>query len=270
MLINSHTKIKALLSVDQEQVIAALVTLNKNFSKLKNPVLRNLFASRITIAEACKISGTKVSDFLNSMELIGFKIDQLELREKEMITPGVFCITKEVIELDVRPVLKLNKDPLKLILDQVNNLKQGQTLKLINNFEPIPLINLLMERGFAYQTKVIGPDLVFTYFKKLLKADPDQISELKAAVSNQGDLFNEVLSKYNPASIHYLDVRKMEMPKPMLTILEHSENLKSGDLLFVYHKKKPIFLLPELEKKGLSFLFEEVQEGNVNMLIYKE
>ncbi|WP_449436878.1 DUF1858 domain-containing protein [Pedobacter steynii] len=56
MNINLNTRIKALLDVDREKVIESLVKINSNFSKLRNPVLRNLLARRVTIAEACKMA----------------------------------------------------------------------------------------------------------------------------------------------------------------------------------------------------------------------
>ena len=55
----------------------------------------------------------------------------------------------------------------------------------------------------------------------------------------------------------------------MLSILDHLQNLESNTALFVYHKKTPVYLLPELEKLGFSFLFNEIAPGNVNILIYK-
>lgn len=76
--INSKTKIKQLLETNQPLVTGTLIKLNKNFSKLRNPVLRNLFASRITIADACKISGCTLPDFMASMKQIGFSLSSEE------------------------------------------------------------------------------------------------------------------------------------------------------------------------------------------------
>jgi hypothetical protein len=57
-LISASTRIIELLNYNKTEVITALVKLNKNFSKLKNPILRNLLARRITIADACMIAGS--------------------------------------------------------------------------------------------------------------------------------------------------------------------------------------------------------------------
>ncbi len=68
----------------------------------------------------------------------------------------------------------------------------------------------------------------------------------------------------------FLDVRQLEMPKPMLAILEQTPNLVAGNALFVYHKKIPVYLLPELEKQGLTYVFKTIGPADINMLIYKK
>ena len=60
------------------------------------------------------------------------------------------------------------------------------------------------------------------------------------------------------------------MPGPMLAILERTSALTPEMALFVYHKKIPVYLLPELEKQGLSFLFKPVGPNNIHMLIFRQ
>jgi uncharacterized protein (DUF2249 family) len=51
--------------------------------------------------------------------------------------------------LDVRPLFAAGRPPLPVILNAVAQLQPGQALRLIAPFEPAPLYQLLMERGFT-------------------------------------------------------------------------------------------------------------------------
>ncbi len=51
-------------------------------------------------------------------------------------------------ELDVRPLFAAGRPPLVPILDAVNRLRPGQALLLIAPIQPIPLYDLLGQRGF--------------------------------------------------------------------------------------------------------------------------
>jgi hypothetical protein len=60
------------------------------------------------------------------------------------------------------------------------------------------------------------------------------------------------------------------MPLPMHTILEALETLPLGKALFVYHKRIPVFLLPELEQQGFNYRIQEISDAEVHLLIYKD
>ncbi|MBW7914956.1 MAG: hypothetical protein H3C54_14915, partial [Taibaiella sp.] len=51
-------------------------------------------------------------------------------------------------------------------------------------------------------------------------------------------------------------------------ILEQLETLPDNKALFVYHKKVPMFLLPELKQRGYRYAIKE-DTGAILMLIYK-
>src|SRR5688572_1188934 len=53
------------------------------------------------------------------------------------------------LELDVRPLVAGGRPSLPAILDAVNRLAPGQSLRLIAPFEPAPLYALLRQRGFV-------------------------------------------------------------------------------------------------------------------------
>jgi len=53
------------------------------------------------------------------------------------------------LELDVRPLLAAGRPPMAAILNAVNRLAPGQALRLIAPMEPLPLYDLLAQRGYT-------------------------------------------------------------------------------------------------------------------------
>ena len=78
-----------------------------------------------------------------------------------------------------------------------------------------------------------------------------------------------ILHRFN-GRLETIDVRNLEMPLPMHSIMEALESLPAAKALFVYHKRIPVFLLPELEEQKFSYRIREISEGEVNLLIYKD
>jgi hypothetical protein len=60
------------------------------------------------------------------------------------------------------------------------------------------------------------------------------------------------------------------MPLPMHSILNALNNLSPNSALFVYHKRIPLFLLPELKEQNFSFLIKEISHTEVHLLIFKD
>jgi hypothetical protein len=61
----------------------------------------------------------------------------------------------------------------------------------------------------------------------------------------------------------------MGMPKPMHTILEALDHLPTDTALYVYHKRIPVFLLPELAQRGFEYRIKEISDGEVHLLIFR-
>ena len=56
----------------------------------------------------------------------------------------------------------------------------------------------------------------------------------------------------------------------MLTILEELDKLPADKALYVYHKRIPVFLLPELADRKFGYRIKEIDDGEVRLLIFKE
>lgn len=265
--INANTKIAVLLK-EHPAAMEAIISLSPKYTKLRNPLLRKLIASRATIRMASKIGGVTPEDFFAKMEPLGFGIDRSvngeEVKTLKPMPDFMKQITPEnVLELDVRPILNEGKDPFNLILGKVKALEPRQTLKIINDFEPIPLILLLEKQGFKTYSEVVDDGTYHTWF---FKSEASTIPD--TAVKTNADDFDTWVKKFEGHTTT-IDVRHLEMPLPMLTILDELEKLPEGQALFVDHKRIPVFLLPELEERKFEYRAKEISEGNVKLFIFK-
>ena len=267
MIINANTKIAALLKHNAD-ALEAIISITPKFEKLRNPILRKLMAGRTSIGMASKISGCNIEDFYRKLASLGFEseVGVLPVNELKPHLPAFFRLLKtdQIRELDVRIVIDSGADPLPLISKTIKDIKKGNALKIINSFEPTPLLSLLKKQGFDSYVDVINENLVETYFYKT--------SDTLIDASKEGDTedgWDSYLEKYT-GLLETVDVRDLPMPKPMMTILEAIEKLPKNKALFVYHKKIPVFLLPELKEKGFDFRIKEISENQVHLLIFKE
>lgn len=269
MVITENTRISEIIKANPAS-IEAIASINPLFNKLRNPILRKLLASRVTIKEAANIGGANLSEFLNKLSDIGFEFTQsmksLVSANSEDVFPSMETI-KASKTLDVREDLKNGTDPFKKIMKSLNELKEGETLLLINTFVPMPLIKILQKKEFKITVKKEQPDLVYTYLEKRERHS----EQLNTGEINLVDsaAFNDQLKKIK-GLIETVDVRNMEMPLPMVTVLEKLASLDPEDGLFVNHFKVPHFLLPELASRGYSYLITEEGPGEVLILVYKE
>lgn len=267
MIVNSNTKIASLLK-QSPGALEAIISINPKFEKLRNPLLRKLMAARTSIAMACKIGGNKPEEFFAKLEPLGFEIDEkseTDIIEERLALPAFFTALKPggIIEFDVRPLINAGNDPLRLIIKKVKTLRKSGVLKIINSFEPTPLILLLKKQGFEYYADKISDGLVETYFYK--KDD----AEISSYESTHTEDWNDCIQKFS-GKTKTVDVRNLEMPKPMLTILDALDHLPSETALFVYHKRIPVFLLPELKERKFDYRIKEVSDDEVHLLIFKD
>lgn len=67
--------------------------------------------------------------------------------------------------LDVRDILKAGGEPFSEIMQAVAGLAPGQGLRLLATFKPVPLFNVMAQRGFTHSEREIGGgdwEVVFT------------------------------------------------------------------------------------------------------------
>lgn len=270
MLITSKTRISKILDYNKE-AIEVIASINKHFRKLNNPILRKALAPRVDIEAAAKIGGVPVCVMIDKLKEIGFTTaedcacDAVSLELLSRKKKNNKNMRKEtVVELDVRPILEGGTDPFEAIMSKLKDMDEKHTLLIINKFEPIPLLNILKTKGYDYSTERPEEGVVHTYVEKL--ADDVEINERVAKV--QELTFAQVEKKF-ARKMKEVDVRQLEMPLPMVTILQEIEAVTEGNALFVHHKKLPQYLIPELEDRNYQWVSNEIDESNVKLIIFK-
>lgn len=272
MEIDENTKISALIK-HNEKSIDAITALSKPLRKLKNPILRKVMAPRVTIAEAAKIGKISVEAFAHALEPLGFVFISSKNKEEEekQIEPiWLNRLAKEDIDFfDVRTLIEEGNDPLKEIMQRFKTVQTGQALCIINSFVPTPLIHRLEKNNVLSYTKKVSDELFHTFFfKSNAEKDVPKKTEGSTIVNNNESEFNSVVKQFDTSKIKTLDVRHLEMPMPMQTILGALPDLGDEEALYVHHKRIPIYLLEEIADKDFHVHLWKIDEENVKLLIY--
>lgn len=269
MFINEHTKISDIINYNPS-AIDEIVKLSKHFEKLRIPILRKTLAKRVSIKQASLIGGIKIERFYEVLLPLGYTSDLNSSTSistsdtKPMNVPSV-TNSKNKHVLDVRDLLKNNKDPFNLIMRELKSLPDEHTLILINSFEPVPLIDMLTKKGYDCQSIQINEFIYHTYINKRKTSLIVEELPFKETYSKM----NEILIKFQ-LSTKEIDVRHLEMPLPLTTILHELSSLPDDHLLYIHHKKIPQFLLPQLAELDYKWVIHETEAREIKLLIFKE
>ncbi len=293
MKIDAHTKISKILNASPK-AIEIITAINPKFEKLNNPILRRSLATRVSVKDAARIGKIDVNDFLKSLEENGFEVEYYHPQKDEegkniKLLPPDFS-NREIITLDVRPIMEEGKDPFGYINKVAKQIKPEQILLIINDFEPIPLIDFLVGKNFIHWMKQDEEGNYLTYFKlnckkpnflqrlfgknvpckyhSIEKKEQKAVDTTKETPEINTRDFEKIKNRFK-GKMKEIDVRDLEMPLPMKTILEEIENLDQGKALMVHHKRIPQFLLPELEKRNFKITAKEISPDYTYLIIYK-
>jgi uncharacterized protein (DUF2249 family) len=165
------------------------------------------------------------------------------------------------VRLDVREDIREGREPFARIMAAVDGLLPDGVLVLRAPFEPAPLYRVLARRGFAHWTECLGPDDWVVWF---FRASATSEATATAAPS--------VPPAVDPSAVSgaaRVDVRGLEPPLPMVRVLEALETLAPGQLLEVWHDRRPIFLYPQLEERGCRHVTDEPAPGLVRIQIWR-
>lgn len=279
MEFNENTKISDIIQRNKAS-IDAIASIAPPLKRLKNPILRKVMASRVTIREAANMGGCTVEDFIRVLRPLGYIYTpehSESASDTEEKTPDWLhhAESEDIHTFDVRPIIEKGSDPLKAILAEFKNVDPGKILCIINTFVPTPLIHLLEKKQAETSfTRTVSPKEVHTFFlkkksKKRTTEKADAANESYVHMDGEKE-FAEILNRFEENKTKEIDVRHLEMPMPMQTILEELSHLPAGHALYVNHKRVPVFLLEELAGDQFEIHIRNIEEGNVKIIIFHQ
>lgn len=158
--------------------------------------------------------------------------------------------------LDVRDDIRRGEEPFARIMAALKSLPADGVLVLRAPFEPVPLYDVLGQRGFSHWSDRRAPDDWSVWFyRERPGAPPDQAALPSAQAGAAG------------RAPVVLDVRGLEPPQPMVSVLEAADRLGPGECLEVLHDRRPVFLYPQLDDRGFAHETDETSAGLVRIRI---
>ena len=162
------------------------------------------------------------------------------------------------VHLDVREDIRLGQEPFARIMAAVRALEPGEVLVLRAPFEPVPLYRVLGQQGFAHRTEQRAPDDWSVCFYRPSPGGSDSESHQASGERSK--------ARPEPRSPS-VDVRGLEAPLPMMRVLEAVEHLAPGESVEILHERRPVFLYPQLDERGLLHETDEPAPGVVRIVI---
>jgi len=263
MKITKNSKIEIFVNKD---TVNKLKELSSDFQKLDVWTIDKYASSGVDVKDFAKIGKMPINVFLKQVENLGFEVEYETISsDNQTKTQGINEDNLNIVSLDVRPAIASGSDPFGIIMQAIDKLQDDETLKIINVFVPIPLVNVLKGRGFQSWTNTISDKEYHTFFTKVDLTTGNLSIEQQEETEGS---FDEKLASFGD-KVKEIDVRHLEMPEPMVTILEELESLPNDYVLFVNHKKVPQFLLPELKKRNYQWMSKDVEPDYLLFIVFK-
>lgn len=158
-------------------------------------------------------------------------------------------MTEDFSQLDVRPILRDGGEPFQAIMGAVSALNPGQGLKLLVTFRPQPLFGVMANRGFDHEVvELEGGDFEVRF-------TPKPTAQVQASE-------DAAMPEVWPDPTIEIDLCDLLPPEPMVRILAEAERLEPGQVIFALLSREPVFLYPELMKRGHKWVgnFDETKE----------
>ncbi len=175
LIITPKTKIYDLLETYPE-LEDVLIKAAPEFSKLKNPVLRNTIARITNISQAAVIGSMKVEDLVNKLRATVGQDTLTSLDEAgskyNTGQPAWFNQQSVINTIDVREMLNRGEHPVHEVLAAANNLKSKEILEIIAPFIPAPMIDKTISLGYNHWIRSISETEFRVYFQKTHPSNP--------------------------------------------------------------------------------------------------
>lgn len=160
-------------------------------------------------------------------------------------------MNSKIHTLDVRPDFHSGQHPCDKIQNALSNVRQGEALRLLVPFEPVPLFDVAAGKGLGHRSTQIAEgdwEVIFSH---------DDAA--KPAAQNYSACGCDTAPS---AEVIEVDARHLEPPQPMIRILEALAHLPPGASLRARTDRRPIHLYSQLEDRGFIGESKEQSDGS--------
>ncbi len=67
-----------------------------------------------------------------------------------------------------------------------------------------------------------------------------------------------------------VDCRELLPPEPLIRVMQAVEKMLDSEAILMLHRQKPCALFPKLEERGLNYEVRELDDGSVQIQIWRE
>lgn len=237
----------------------SLVTLHPAFGCFRDAAAVQALGGRVTLGDVARMAEVSASDFLTFVN--GESSTLEESGSVAEARPAWIDGVDEaaVPSLDARALLAAGIDPFSDVNALAGTIGENGVFLLDAPFDPIPLRRYLHARGFSgYAEKRGHRDwrVVFRRDGGGPRPHPDP-----------GDN-TDTASECGEGSVN-LDLRGLEPPRPMVTILKTIDQSSVVDEIVVTLEREPLFLYPELAERGWRWVRLDGDGNEVRMRLIR-
>jgi uncharacterized protein (DUF2249 family) len=164
-------------------------------------------------------------------------------------------MSQNIITLDVREDFRSGQHPCDKIQNALGSVQNGQTLRLLVPFEPVPIFEVARNKGLGHEARQTPEgdwEVLFSHDESQRTKRNDQ----KSGGCGCG------CSAAEPTEVVDVEARGLEPPQPMVKILEALAGLPDNAALCARTDRRPIHLYPMLEARGFFGESEEQSDGS--------
>ena len=230
------------------------------FKKLNNPLIFNTMGRWATFSDIAKVGNISVCAILHKVNNAIGNEDNLYLSFPECIKekqekfeynrPEWLKNIDDITDFDVR---NLDGFFLPQILEKLQTLKPKQALKVINNFDPIPLKRMLDDEEREYYVEKINEDEyhIFINYKE---------PEIEITNENWKDYLD---------TFEELNMVGMK-EDPFELIIKKAQSIKEGRGFVLIQMFEPIPLINMLTQMGFEYYSKQISDFRWKIYFYKK
>ena len=257
--------------VRDETLVDVFVRHSSHFEKLRNRTLRRVMGQLVTVEQAARVAGVEVDVLLRDLNDAVHASPPAGTAHAESAPPRQAAASTvpsaahrpadlPTVELDLRDDMRAGREPFARIMAAVRALEDPEVLRLRTIFEPVPLFAVLAKRGFLYESQQDAPEDWSVWFWR--GAPAREPAEPESTVASGADAESSDRT-------HWIDVRGLEPPQPMMRTLAALETLPEGHELVQINVRVPQLLLPMLAERGYAFAVDESHADRVHVRIWR-